>query len=93
MSRLEWVEKTCPVGRASCTTTILSVSASELEQARSEEVVQKVQREAKIKEIKAQIQAARARRLNLNADVQKYKTFNQRLGTQIQVGEAELASQ
>jgi chromosome segregation ATPase len=65
-------------------------SAEELEKAKQEEAVRKVQLDAKIKEIKDQIQATRSQAKVIETDVRKYKAHNKRLDSQIQVGMGEL---
>jgi len=68
------------------------LAIEELEKTRAEEVVRKVQAEAKIKELKDQIQTARAQRKALDGDVKRFKGWNRRLDEQAKVGAAELSS-
>lgn len=65
-------------------------SIEELTKTRQEEVARKVQLDAKIKELKDQIQATRAQARTLESDVRKYKAHNRRLEGQIQAGQTEL---
>lgn len=64
----------------------------ELEKARAEEVVRKVQAETKIKDLKEQIQALRTQRKALDVDVKRYKGYNRRLDEQMKVGAEELSN-